>query len=229
MVYLSCGSVSLIPNSTSPTLFPPPPPKPKPFLPISFQREGGVDRVSIQTPATANINHKLNYSMLGKENDIMMLGGLVSKKSGIDLMQNCDLPPPAKVFTGLDKAVDLMSVNRRTGREDDDGRLEIFKALRLSQTRAREAERKAAGLAEEKQRLSNAFMKDSLQLFAYRQWVRLLEIQVWVLESQMVNKEGGKWEEEGGNNGDEMSWLVALAICFGIASVGFAFGCRYLF
>ncbi|KAL4366336.1 hypothetical protein GQ457_05G014790 [Hibiscus cannabinus] len=172
----------------------------------------------METPATANVNHKLNYSMLGKENDIMMLGGLVSKKSGIDLMQNCDLPPPAKVFTGLDKAVDLMSVNRR---------LEIFKALRLSQTRAREAERKAAGLAEEKQRLSNAFMKDSLQLFAYRQWVRLLEVQVWVLESQMMSDKAEG--EEGGNNGDEMSWLVALAICFGIASVGFAFGCPYLF
>ncbi|KAK8977903.1 hypothetical protein V6N11_059533 [Hibiscus sabdariffa] len=212
-------------------------------------------KTSATATATANINQKLNYSMVGKENDIMMLGGLVSKKSGIDLMQNCDLPPPAKVFTGLDKAVELMSMNRRTvysitGREDDDGirggndgvgedgKLEIFKALRLSQTRAREAERKAAGLAEEKQRLSNAFMKDSLQLFAYRQWVRLLEIQVWVLESQKVNKEknptcdkaeGERWEEDGGNNGDEMSWLVALAICFGVASVGFAFGCRYLF
>ncbi|KAE8709618.1 GTP cyclohydrolase II isoform 1 [Hibiscus syriacus] len=196
----------------------------------------------------ANVNKKLNYSVAGKENDTMMLGGgLVSNKSGIDLMQNCDLPPPVKVFTGLDKAVELMSMNSRavyniTGREDDeddggfrdDGKLEIFRALRLSQTRAREAERKAAGLAEEKHRLSNAFMKDSLQLFAYRQWVRLLEIQVWVLKSQMETKrcdetEGERLEEESGNNGDEMSWLVALAICFGIASVGFAFGCTYLF
>ncbi|GMI86597.1 hypothetical protein like AT2G46550 [Hibiscus trionum] len=184
--------------------------------------------------------------MVDKENDIMMFGGLVSKKSGVDLMQNCDLPPPVKVFTGLDKAVELMSMNSRavysiTGREDgagEDGKLEIFKALRLSQTRAREAERKAAGLAEEKERLWNALMKDSLQLFGYRQWVRLLEIQVWVLKSQTANKEknrcdeteGERWEEEGGgNNGDEMSWLVALAICFGIASVGFVFGCRYLF
>ncbi|KAE8706952.1 GTP cyclohydrolase II isoform 1 [Hibiscus syriacus] len=183
----------------------------------------------------ANVKHKFNCSVAGKDNDVTMLGGLVSKKYGIDLMQNCDLPPPVKVFTRLDKAMELMSMNSRAvynimGREDDqdddgfrggsdgvgdDGtKLEIFKALRLSQTRAREAERKAAGLAEEKHHLSNAFMKDSLQLFAYRQWVRLLEIQVWVLKSQMVDKEkkrcdkteGESLEEESENNGDKMSW-----------------------
>ncbi|KAH1113718.1 hypothetical protein J1N35_007096 [Gossypium stocksii] len=195
------------------------------------------------------LNQKLNYSMVGKENDMMMIGGLISKKSGIDLMQNCDLPPPLKVFAGLDKAVELMSFNNRAGysimgQEDDkndDGKLEIIKALRLSQTRAREAERKAADLAEEKQRVSDAFMRESLQLFAYRQWVRLLEIQVWVLKSQMVEKDKNfcdkterqrvveEGTEGGNNNGDEMSLIVALAICLGIASVGLAFGCRYLF
>ena len=59
----------------------------------------------------------------------------------------------------------------------------------MSQTRAREAERKVAGLAEEKERISNALMKDSLQLFGYRQWMRLLEIQVSKLQSQLLKQE----------------------------------------
>ncbi|XVE83094.1 hypothetical protein DITRI_Ditri16bG0059700 [Diplodiscus trichospermus] len=201
----------------------------------------------------AQINQKLNYSRVGKENDVMT-GALISHKSGFDFMQNCDLPPPLKVFTGLDKAVAL-PMNRvcNMGRDNDEHdqfdqvcrnegdqgeKLELLKALRLSQTRAREAERKAAALAEEKERISNALMKDSLQFFAYRQWVRLLEIQVSKLQSQLLKQEkhshhycdkpGGKRlvQEE---NEDEMSWFLALALCVGIASVGFAFGCRYLF
>ncbi|XWS41618.1 hypothetical protein CRYUN_Cryun17cG0097800 [Craigia yunnanensis] len=204
----------------------------------------------------AQSNQKLNYSRVAEDNDIM-LGALISQKSGIDFMQNCDLPPPLKVFTGLDKAI-VLSMNKvcSMGRENDeddqlhqvyrnegeDEKLELLKALRLSQTRAREAERKVAGLAEEKERISNALMKDSLQLFDYRQRVRLLEIQVSKLQSQLLKQEknsihccdkpeGKRMVQEGieGGNGDEMSWLVALALCLGIASVGFAFGCRYLF
>ena len=70
----------------------------------------------------AQNNRKLSYSRVAKEND-MMLGALVSQKSGIDFMQNCDLPPPLKVFTGLDKAI-VSSMNRvcsmrRENDEDD--------------------------------------------------------------------------------------------------------------
>ena len=72
--------------------------------------------------------------------------------------------------------------------------------------------------------------------------MRLLEIQVSKLQSQLLKQEKHshhccnkpEWKrllQEGieGGNGDEMSWLVALALCLGIASVGFAFGCRYCF
>lgn len=169
-----------------------------------------------------------------------MLGAaLVSKKSGVDFMQNCDLPPPLKVFTGLDKAVALSmsrvcSIGQDQNDEDegnDENSLELLKALRLSQTRAREAEKKIAELAEEKDRLSNALVKDSLQLFGYRQCVRLLEIQVSKLQSQLLkqNKNSDSdtcscdKQDEGieAGNGDEISWLVALALCLGIATVGF--------
>lgn len=199
-------------------------------------------------------HQKLNSSRVAKENE-MMLGALSSQKSGIDFMQNCDLPQPLKVFTGLDKAM-VLSMNKdySMGREIDeddqfhqvyrndgeDEKLELLKALRLSQTRAREAERKVAGLVEEKERMSNALMKDSLQLFGHRQWVRLLEIQVSKLQSQLLKQEknshrcdkpeGKSVAPEGIEGGidDDMSWLVTLALCLGIASVGFAIGCRCL-
>ncbi|XVF15285.1 hypothetical protein REPUB_Repub09cG0137800 [Reevesia pubescens] len=136
----------------------------------------------------------------------MIRCALISQKSGIDFVQNCDLPPPLKVFTGNE------------GGEDE--KLKLLKALRLSQTRAREAERKAANLAEEKERISNAFMKDSLHLFGYRQWVRLLEIQVSKLQSQLVKQEKhsqshhycDKPEGIESGIGEEMSWLVALVL-----------------
>ncbi|XVF61556.1 hypothetical protein PTKIN_Ptkin08bG0139400 [Pterospermum kingtungense] len=169
---------------------------------------------------------------------------------GVDFMQNCDLPPPLKVFTGLDKAVGLsMSRVRSMGRENhdedddqfhhvnrdegaDENKLELLKALRLSQTRAREAERKVADLAKEKERISNALIKDSLQLFGYRQLVRLLEIQGSKLQSQLLKQKKNSHpcdkQDEGieGGNGDEISWLVALALCLGFATVGFAFSFR---
>ncbi|VVA35186.1 PREDICTED: transmembrane [Prunus dulcis] len=210
-------------------------------------------------------NPKLNPKAVdGNE----MLKGLnltpVSHKSfGLDLIQNCDLPPPMKVFTGSDNKTVLSSMNRACSmsmtQEDDnrdefdmcgnrgDGgeneKLELLKALRLSQTRAREAEKKAEKLGKEKDCLSDALLAEARELFAYRQWVRLLELKVSKLESQWAEQEeegsflGGRSkgleeqsvkEGDEGENGDGISWIVALALCFGIAGVGFAFGCRYL-
>ncbi|KAL5755336.1 hypothetical protein ACOSP7_023556 [Xanthoceras sorbifolium] len=191
----------------------------------------------------ASNNHKLNCRGFN-ENDIVM-GQLVSQKSGMELMQNCDLPPPLKVFTGSDKRV-ISSMNKVCGlviaEEDDswgfdgakDDKLELLKALRLSQTRAREAEKRAATLANQKDCLSKAFFDDSLQLLAYRQCVKLLELQVSVLQSQWRSQRQQELEEHMCSDCDDdtevgFSWFVTLALCLGIAGVGFAFGCRYLF
>lgn len=161
-----------------------------------------------------------------------------SPGGGLHLLQNCDLPPPLKVFPGSDKAV-LSSMNRIwtiMGQEDqnqdhlqictgdhseNNEKLELFKALRLSQTRAREAERKAARLIKEREAISNALLKESSHLFAYRQLVRLLELQVSKLHRQQQH---GSGDGEGAGN---VTWLMALALCLGIAGVGFAFSCRY--
>ncbi|KAJ6289114.1 hypothetical protein OIU76_025001 [Salix suchowensis] len=71
-------------------------------------------------------------------------------------------------------------------------KLELLKALRLSQTRARDAERKAASLIKERDCVANALFHDSSQLFAYRQWVRLLEFQVLKAQEQQWKQQEKK-------------------------------------
>lgn len=190
----------------------------------------------------ASNNQKLSCRGVN-ENDLVM-GNLLYQKSGVgvDFLQNCDLPPPLKVFSGQDKAV-VSSMNRicgMMGREekenyvdygfdDEHEKLELLKALRFSQTRAREAEKRAATLAKERDSISKALMEDSLRLFAYRQWMRLLELQVSKLQSRWKKQQEGHLEDEG-DNGIGLSWFVAIAFCLGlgVVGVGFAIGCKYL-
>ncbi|KAL7254998.1 hypothetical protein ACSBR1_009207 [Camellia fascicularis] len=183
----------------------------------------------------------------------MVMGLLLSqKKSSLDLMQNCDLPPPVKVFAGPDKAV-LSSMNRvydmvvqedendeLSGIENEE-KLKLLKALQLSQTRAREAEKKAAVLESERDRLRNAFLEDSSRLFGYRQWVKLLELQLSRLQRQQLQWQfcSGCHQShgiEGSQNMDEddgdvggITWFATIALCLSIAGVGFVFSCRYFF
>ncbi|KAM7276524.1 hypothetical protein ACFE04_018390 [Oxalis oulophora] len=177
------------------------------------------------------------------------LNDMMIAKSCVDFLQNCDLPPPHKVFSGLDKAVIspmnlVFSNTMKNQRENDvlhenidhNEKLGLLKALRLSQTRAREAERKTEMLVKEKENISNAFLHESMRLSAYRQWTRLLEIQVSKLQPQQQkrkfdgsrnsNKEGVHNEDDG--NGMAL-WTVALALCLGITGFGFAFTSGNLF
>ncbi|KAE7998008.1 hypothetical protein FH972_002588 [Carpinus fangiana] len=189
----------------------------------------------------ASKNPKLNSKALDG-NEMVIMGVELSQKPGVDLMQNCDLPPPMKVFTGSDTTV-VSSMNRILGateKEDDNDefhvyisggeneKLELLKALRLSQTRAREAEKKAAALVKERDCVSNALLEEATRLFAYRQWVRLLELQV--TQKQKGCGYGGlKEEDHGGEDGSGVTWFMAFAFCLGFVGVGFVFGCRYLF
>ncbi|KAL0342947.1 UNVERIFIED_CONTAM: hypothetical protein Sangu_1182100 [Sesamum angustifolium] len=117
------------------------------------------------------------------------MGGVVSPRPVLNLMQNCDLPPPVKLFTKPDDAF-LSSVSKIynvVGGQDclEKDKLELFRALRLSQTRAREAEREFAAVCKEKEAFSNLMVQESLRLFAHRQWVGLLELQVSKLQRQL--------------------------------------------
>ncbi|XP_059639637.1 uncharacterized protein LOC132282011 [Cornus florida] len=171
----------------------------------------------------------------GLDGNEMVMGIVLSHKPGLDLLQNCDLPPPLKVFAGPDKV--LSSMNRVCGmtvQEDESNsgaeneKLDLLKALRLSQTRAREAEKMAAVLAKERDCLCNALVEESMRLLSYRQWVKLLDLQLSKLQRQQQQEEQS-CEEEEEEAGGSMTWFVALALCLGITGVGIAFGCRYFF
>lgn len=162
-----------------------------------------------------------------------VMGPALSGNTGQGLMQNCDLPPPLKIFAGPNKVV-FSSMNweeeenefhlSRYGFENE--KLELLKALRHSQTRAREAERKAAVLIKERETISNALLEESTQLFAYRQWVRLLELQVSKLRRREREEPLLKKEDDSVGAGSSITWIMALAFCLGVAGVGIVFGCR---
>ncbi|GAB4848761.1 hypothetical protein Ancab_003488 [Ancistrocladus abbreviatus] len=160
------------------------------------------------------------------DDDDLLMGAMLSQKpgNGMEMLQNCDLPPPSKVFSGVESE-----------------RLELLKALRLSQTRAREAEAKYAAILKERDLLSHALLKESMQVFAYRQFLELLEVQVLMVRanlkeemSWLVGRDcGGNGGEgavesaaDGGGDGTGLTWIMAVALCLGIAGFGFAYGCR---
>ncbi|CAA2993659.1 Hypothetical predicted protein [Olea europaea subsp. europaea] len=169
------------------------------------------------------------------------LGFTFSYKSGLDLMQNCDLPPPIKLFAGPVNKICNMEGQKvvdnevEMSKDSKDEKLEILKALRLSQTRAREAERKCSVLLKERDAISNLLLDESLRLFAYKQWLRLLEFQVSKLEREQrtdgVESDSNRvprWEDyrEGSNS---IKQYAAVAFCLAIAGMGLAIGCSYIF
>ncbi|KAG4923165.1 hypothetical protein AAZX31_18G014300 [Glycine max] len=176
-----------------------------------------------------------------RRNEIMGFTVSHNKPSGFDLMQNCDLPPPSKFFMGPDKSV-ILSMNRLYNREeeqhskqsgayridsghDEKDKMELLKALRASQTRAREAEKKAAVLKNEKEGLSMVLLEEAMHLFAYRQQVRLLELQVFRLQQSLLLRQ----QPEGDGHDEEttgVAWVLALVLSLGIG-VTTALACRY--
>ncbi|KAG2406813.1 hypothetical protein LR48_Vigan03g308800 [Vigna angularis] len=173
------------------------------------------------------------------------MGFTVSLKpspSGFDLMQNCDLPPPSKFFMGIpDKSV-ILSMNRvydiagkgeeedrkdcgayRMENDDDErnNKMELLKALQASQTRAREAEKKAVVLKKERECLEIVLLGESMHLFAYRQQVRLLDLQLLHLQQSLwlrQQPEGDEGSSKGNRHGEEtgsVAWLLALVLSFG--------------
>lgn len=167
------------------------------------------------------------------------------QKSSLDLMQNCDLPPPLKVFSGPElspmdddvwrmmeedehKEVNIEPKQELLGRDIFD---EVLKALRRSQTRAREAERKYLALDKEKEALSNLMLEESARSLAYRNWIKVLELQILQFKTQKQQQYehvDSRWnrtkEGEDKNVANGFTWFMAVAFCLGIAAIG----CTYL-
>ncbi|CAI0422107.1 unnamed protein product [Linum tenue] len=135
----------------------------------------------------------------------------------------------------MNRVFAMMGRREQVG-DDDEGekKLELLRAVRLSQTRAREAEKRSDSLGKEKDCLSNALLGQSLQLSAYRRWARLLEAHILKLEAEL--KDGatkscsrctsGGDDDDDDDAGERMPWLVAIAFCFG---AGIVLGFTYWF
>ncbi|OEL13111.1 hypothetical protein BAE44_0025869 [Dichanthelium oligosanthes] len=175
-----------------------------------------------------------------------------------DLLQNCDLPPPAKLFgpvptlqrnpvwdcidcserapclrrlesaAGTDQKGDVV-VGGGGGNNDS-----LLRALRLSQSRAREAEEKLAAAGASNGELAALLVRDSVALSAHRRWVMMLEAENSLLKRDTVPRGAEPDPDDGGDEADARrggggvaAWWVALAVCVGIAGVGLALG-RFL-
>lgn len=123
------------------------------------------------------------------------LASFVAQRSQ-DFMENCDLPQPQSQNTsftcfGLSKPASIHGIAVRPlssttttttvavdeGGEMDPSKRKLLEALCHSQTRAREAEKAAKQAYEEKQHVVKLIFKQASQLFAYKQWLYLLQLE----------------------------------------------------
>ncbi|XP_072972545.1 uncharacterized protein [Typha angustifolia] len=183
----------------------------------------------------------LDWQLENYEKEMFMAGYAISNRSITDLLQNCDLPPPLKLFTPLDE--DEKSTTRQNLQperppskpnkwEDELGlnngeNPSLMRALQLSQTRAREAERKVSLASVRNHQMAALLLEESLRLTAHRQWVRMLEAETSMLRDKLLyqqKEEQTEEEEAAAALPAAATWYLALALCLGIAGVGFALG-----
>ncbi|CAD6264437.1 unnamed protein product [Miscanthus lutarioriparius] len=148
-----------------------------------------------------------------------------------DLLQNCDLPPPAKLFGPvptlhrLETAAAAAAKDHKGDVADED----LLRALRLSQSRAREAEDHLSAAGATNVDLAALLVRDSVALSAHRRWVMMLEAENSLLRGRRGDADAGPEPEPDPDHGagGVAAWWVALAVCVGVAGVGLALG-RFL-
>ncbi|KAM7276231.1 hypothetical protein ACFE04_018097 [Oxalis oulophora] len=121
---------------------------------------------------------------------------------------------------------------------------ELLEALRHSQTRAREAEEAAHRAYEEKEHVVKLFFKQASQLFAYKQWFQLLQLESlytqiknneqvpmvlpWTPHNkgkkQRKNTSKGKRQKPGQPRHDVASYAVAFALGLSLVGAGLLLG-----
>uniref|UniRef100_A0A1J3IEC7 Uncharacterized protein n=1 Tax=Noccaea caerulescens TaxID=107243 RepID=A0A1J3IEC7_NOCCA len=119
-------------------------------------------------------------------------------------------------------------------RSDDLSKAQLLEALRHSQTRAREAEKAAREACAEKDRVITILLRQAGQMLAYKQWLKLLEMEA--LYVQMKKKEEEEEEQIKGMNlkkrkqrgkkkmGEIGRYMVAFALGFSLIGAGLLLG-----
>jgi hypothetical protein len=141
------------------------------------------------------------------------LASLVAQRS-LDYVENCDLPTPQKMkrsYYGSPRSfrdsVTIQEHGRGTSfknrteeaassESDDLSKSELLEALRHSQTRAREAENMAKEAYAEKEHLVKLLFKQASEIFGYKQWLQLLQLEALYLQIKNKKTENNKEKEE---------------------------------
>lgn len=119
-------------------------------------------------------------------------------------------------------------------RSDDLSKAQLLEALRHSQTRAREAEKAAREACAEKDRVITILLRQAGQMLAYKQWLKLLEMEALYLQ---MKKEGEVEEQIKGMNlkkrkqrgekkkkGEIGRYMMAFALGFSLIGAGLLLG-----
>ncbi|KAJ4745151.1 transmembrane protein [Rhynchospora pubera] len=191
----------------------------------------------------------LDWQLDQYEKEMIMSGYVLSNKPIPDLLQNCDLPPPLKFFSpigeddklkprssSLGSTAPLLShisspdlhpcTKELESRQDksSDQITDLLRALQLSQTRAREAEKEYMATTERNQQMMALLLNESLRLSAHKQWVRILETENSVLKKRKEEEKSKAKADDVTGVADMATWCLAFALCLGIAGVGLALG-----
>lgn len=145
---------------------------------------------------------------------------------------------------GTSKIRDMTTYEGMPTSEKDASMAELMEALRHSQTRAREAERAAKQAYAQKDHVVKLVFKQASHLFAYKQWLRLLQLENTYLQlpnnkSQSVSvvcpkispQSSGKIHKTSPSRKrscpqyDVSKYAVLLALGLGLAGAGFLLGC----
>lgn len=235
------------------------------------------------------------------------LASLVAQKS-LDHIENCDLPPPQKLYhkrhpyathvglsdrdgilgTSLDRKAQASGLSNMTTHaqgyadagitherngdaaceehseksfrdfiemqqlsEGDPTKAQLIEALCHSQTRAREAEKAAKQAYAEKEHILKLFFRQASQLFAYKQWFQLLQLETLYVQIKNKDQAGstvlpvvlpwmsskgrklrkswrkgpkGKRSRQANRGHDITQYAVAFALGFSLVSAGLLLG-----
>lgn len=77
------------------------------------------------------------------------------------------------------------STEGRPSTEKNANKAQLLEALRHSQTRAREAEKAAQQAYTDKEHIIKLFFRQASHLFAYKQWLQLLQLESLLLQLKM--------------------------------------------
>ncbi|KAL9662839.1 hypothetical protein QQ045_027674 [Rhodiola kirilowii] len=150
------------------------------------------------------------------------------------LMQNCDLPPPTKLYLGcFDNPIYTPNPNNILENN-------LARALNLSQARAREAERRMEEAVKERAFAINALLSESMRVMAYRRWLMMLEIQFEKLRLNKAEEDVTETRRtflrnvaEDEDTDDDVDvgvekWKMGLLICLGLAGLRLAYRFGFL-